>query len=385
MNKPTFELVAVDRHSKARAGILYTAHGIVETPVFMPVATQGAIKALDHHIAASLQYRMLLANTYHLYLRPGADVLRSMGGLHRFMRWKNAILTDSGGFQVYSLDGLRRVNNHGVEFRSHIDGSRHVFTPESVITMQRAIGADIIMAFDECIGYPASYQQASQALERTVRWEKQCLDIHQQQEFLYGYPQRLFAIMQGGIYRDLRQRCMEELCGLDYDGYAIGGLAVGEPVELMYELVDFSTSLLPTHKPRYLMGVGTPQNILRAIALGVDMFDCVMPTRNARNGTIFTTRGRLNIRNQRFKYADEPIDPAWEVLGVEPYSLSYLRHLFISGEILGLTIATWQNLAFYRWLVRTAREKILDGTFRQWSHELIEQFYPERENERATD
>lgn len=385
MRKPTFELVAVDRQTKARAGVIYTAHGIVETPVFMPVATQGAIKALDHRIAASLQYTMLLANTYHLYLRPGVDVLRSIGGLHRFMRWNGALLTDSGGFQIYSLDGLRRVSNEGVEFRSHIDGSQHLFTPERVILMQRIIGADIIMVFDECIGYPASYQDASQAMERSIRWGKRCLAIHQQQDSLYGYCQQLFAIMQGGIYRDLRRQCMEELCGLDYDGYAIGGLAVGEPAELMYELVDYSTSLMPTNKPRYLMGVGTPSNILQAIALGVDMFDCVMPTRNARNGTIFTTRGRLNIRNQRFRFADEPIDPAWEVLGIEPYSLSYLRHLFISGEILGLTIATWQNLAFYRWLVKTAREKILDGTFRQWSGELIEQFYPEAESERSTD
>ncbi|GBD05183.1 Queuine tRNA-ribosyltransferase [bacterium HR20] len=381
-----FELVATDPASKARAGLLRTEHGVVETPVFMPVATQGAIKALDHRIARELSYRMLLANTYHLYLRPGTDVLRAAGGLHRFMRWHGALLTDSGGFQVYSLGSIRRIRDDGVEFRSHIDGSRHLFTPESVIAHQRAIGADIMMAFDECIGYPATYQQATAAMQRSICWERQCLESHREQEFLYGYRQQLFSIIQGSIYLDLRQRCIEELCALPFDGYAIGGLAVGEPVSVMYEVVDHATDLLPADKARYLMGVGTPQNILRAIELGVDMFDCVMPTRNARNGTLFTTRGRINIRNQRFKFSDEPLDPAWEALGVEPFSLGYVRHLFVSGEILGLTIATMQNLAFYRWLVRTAREKILAGSFRQWAKSFLEQFYPETtlEGERST-
>ncbi|MCX8051705.1 MAG: tRNA guanosine(34) transglycosylase Tgt [Chlorobi bacterium] len=373
----TFEIVATDAQTKARAGILRTDHGIVETPVFMPVATQGAIKALDHRIAASLGYTMLLANTYHLYLRPGTDVLQSLGGLHRMMRWDGAILTDSGGFQVYSLDTLRRVFDDGVEFRSHIDGSRHLFTPASVIATQRAIGSDIMMAFDECIGYPAERRNAEAAMFRSIRWERQCLRVHEQLPLIYEHRQQLFAIIQGGIHRDLRKRCIEELCAEPFDGFAIGGLAVGEPTEAMYEVTDFSTDLLPHDKPRYLMGVGTPQNILRSIALGVDMFDCVMPTRNARNGTLFTTRGRINIRNQRFKHSDEPIEPAWEELGVEPHSLGYLRHLFVSGEILGLTLATWQNLAFYRWLVRTARQKILDGTFRQWSHQFLEQYYPD--------
>ncbi|GIV54308.1 MAG: queuine tRNA-ribosyltransferase [Candidatus Kapaibacterium sp.] len=379
----SFELVATDAQTKARAGLLRTAHGIVETPVFMPVATQGAIKALDHRTLRTLSYSLLLANTYHLYLRPGQQVLERFGGLHRMMRWDGAILTDSGGFQVYSLGSLRRVFDDGVEFRSHIDGSRHIFTPESVVAQQRSIGSDIMMAFDECIGYPASRQEAERALVRSLTWERRCWEAHCSQPFLYGYRQQLFGIVQGGAFADLRRTCIEELCSIPFDGYAIGGLAVGEPVELMYELTNRSTDLLPSDQPRYLMGVGTPQNILRAIALGVDMFDCVMPTRNARNGTLFTTRGRFNIRNQRFKCSDEPIDPAWEELGVEPYSLGYLRHLFVSGEILGLMIATWQNLAFYRWLVRTAREKILDGTFRQWSQQFLEQFYPDQQGERS--
>ncbi len=383
MRKPTFDLIATDTETKARAGIIHTAHGVVETPAFMPVATQGAIKALDHRFARSLSYSLLLANTYHLYLRPGTDVLERFGGLHRFMQWDRALLTDSGGFQVYSLGTLRRVTDDGVEFRSHIDGSRHLFTPESVVHSQRAIGADIMMAFDECIGYPASREQAERALDRSMRWEKRCYEVHRSVPFFYDYPQQLFAIIQGGTYSDLRRRSIEELCALSFDGFAIGGLAVGEPADLMYEITDYSTNLLPPSQPRYLMGVGTPQNILRSIALGVDLFDCVMPTRNARNGTLFTTRGRLNIRNVRFKYSDEPIDPAWQELGLEPYTLGYLRHLFVSGEILGLTIATLQNLAFYRWLVRTSREKILDGTFRQWSQSFLEQFYPDAKGERS--
>ncbi|MCS6999308.1 MAG: tRNA guanosine(34) transglycosylase Tgt [Bacteroidota bacterium] len=372
-----FTVIAHDPHSKARAGILYTDHGAVETPVFMPVATQGAIKALDHRMAEKLHYKMLLANTYHLYLRPGTEVLRRFGGLHRFMQWSGALLTDSGGFQVYSLDKLRRVFDGGVEFRSHIDGSRHVFTPWAVIEYQRAIGADVIMVLDECIGYPMTYQQAKEAMVRSVEWAKESLSAHKQIPFYYSYRQQLFGIVQGGTFFDLRQACTEQLCQLPFDGFAIGGLAVGEPIPLMYDVVDFSTDLLPPDKPRYLMGVGSPQNILQAIARGVDMFDCVMPTRNARNGTVFTTQGRINIRNQRFKYEEAPVEPRWEELGVEPISLGYLRHLFVAGEILGLTLATMQNLAFYRWLVRSAREKILAGTFRQWSGEFLEQFYPD--------
>ncbi|MCX7929665.1 MAG: tRNA guanosine(34) transglycosylase Tgt [Chlorobi bacterium] len=374
----TFEVVAIDPQTKARAGILRTDHGLVETPVFMPVATQGAIKALDHRIAAALGYSILLSNTYHLYLRPGTDALRALGGLHQMIQWAGAILTDSGGFQVYSLGALRRILDDGVEFRSHIDGSRHLFTPESVIATQRAIGSDVMMSFDECVGYPCTRHDAESALQRSIRWERECLHVHQNSAPLYGFRQQLYAIIQGSVYPDLRRQSIEELCALPFDGYAIGGLAVGEPAETMYEITDFCTDLLPLDKPRYLMGVGSPANILRSIALGVDMFDCVMPTRNARNGTIFTTRGRINIRNQRFKFSHEPVEPAWNELGVEAHSLGYLRHLFVSGEILGLTLATWQNLAFYRWLVRTARQKILDGTFRQWSKEFLEQYYPEQ-------
>ena len=377
LRSESFELVAADKDTKARAGLLHTDHGAIETPVFMPVATQGAIKALDHHIAEKLGYRMLLANTYHLYLRPGTEVLRAIGGLHRFMRWSGALLTDSGGFQVYSLDELRRISDDGVQFRSHVDGSLHHFTPESVMLHQRAIGADITMAFDECIGYPATYEHAEAAVIRSIRWARQCLDVHRCTEFYYEWRQQLFAIIQGSIFPDLRRRCIEELCSLPFDGYAIGGLAVGEPRDIMYEVVERTSDELPVEKARYLMGVGTPQNILRAIALGVDMFDCVMPTRNARNGTLFTTRGRMNIRNHRFKFSDDPLDPEWEALGIEPYTLGYVRHLFVSGEILGLTIATMQNLAFYRWLMRTAREKILEGSFRQWSRQFLERYYPE--------
>jgi queuine tRNA-ribosyltransferase len=308
-----------------------------------------------------------------MYLRPGTDTLKALGGLHRFSTWDRPILTDSGGFQVFSLKDLRKMREEGVEFQSHLDGSRHLFTPESVVDTQRAIGSDVFMVLDECTPYPATYTEARESMELTLRWAKRGRAHHLTQPYLYGHHQLQFGIGQGSTYKDLRQQCMDELVAMDFEGYAIGGLSVGEPAENMYEITAVSTERMPSDKARYLMGVGTPENIIRCIGLGVDMFDCVMPTRNARNGTLFTTQGRVNIKNATWKQRDEPIDPFVGVDSSANYSMAYLRHLFNAGEILGLMIATAQNIGLYMWLVRQAREKILDGTFRQWSVEIIEQ------------
>lgn len=364
--------------SGARAGRINTDHGVIPTPMFMPVGTQGAVKACDFNTLLSLDAPIYLANTYHLYLRPGAEVLTSVGGLHRLCGWERPILTDSGGFQVYSLRELRTMEEEGVMFKSHLDGSKHLFTPESVVETQRAIGSDLFMVLDECTPYPVSHAEAEQSAALTARWAQRSKQHHKSISFQYGYRQLQFAIGQGSVYADIRRSCMQQLINMDFDGYAIGGLSVGEPPEVMYEITALSASCMPPDKPRYLMGVGTPENILRAIGLGIDLFDCVMPTRNARNGTIFTTKGRLNARNAKWKVADEPIDDEVGCHTSSNISLAYLRHLFMAGEILGLMLATAQNIALYLWLVRTAREKILDGTFRQWAAATTDQLNAQR-------
>lgn len=374
-----FTLEHTDPSSGARAGRIVTDHGEIPTPIFMPVGTQGAVKAMDHRSLRELDTPIILGNTYHLYLRPGTDTLGQMGGLHRFSSWERPILTDSGGFQVFSLRDLRTMREDGVEFRSHIDGSKHVFSPERVVEIQRAIGSDIMMVLDECTAHPATYSEARQSMELTLRWAERSRRHHLVTPFTYGHRQVQFGIGQGSVYPDLRQMCMRSLVDMDFEGYAIGGLSVGESAEDMYAMTQASTDVMPIDRPRYLMGVGTPENILRAIELGVDMFDCVMPTRNARNGTLFTTSGRVNIKNARWKVADEPIDALVAAESSRKYSMAYLRHLFNAGEILGLMLATIQNVALYLWLVRTAREKILDGTYRQWAASMIERLNAPRQ------
>jgi len=367
-----FRILHTDPSSRARLGLLETAHGAVETPAFMPVGTQGTVKALDPRRLQELGVQILLCNAYHLYLRPGTDVIEHFRGLHRFIGWDKPILTDSGGYQIFSLQQLRRVSDEGVEFRSHIDGSSHVFTPERVVEIQRILGSDIMMVLDECPPYPAERRDIETAVRRTLQWASRSLRAFQQNEALYGYRQLLFGIGQGGINPDLRRFCLQELCQWDFDGFAIGGLSVGEPTEAMYEMIALSTELLPTDRPRYLMGVGTPENILTAIELGVDLFDCVLPTRNARNGQLFTTRGKINVRNARWRYSDEPLDPELNYPVSRTVTLGYLRHLFIAREVTALIIATEHNLAFYHWLLATAREKIRQGTFRQWKRSFLE-------------
>ncbi len=369
-----FTLLQRDPETHARLGLLRTAHGTIETPAFMPVGTQGTIKALDHRRARELGVQVLLCNAYHLYLRPGIRVIEHFGGLHRFIGWEKPILTDSGGYQIFSLQQLRRVYDDGVEFRSHIDGSLHVFTPEGLIEIQRTLGSDIMMVLDECPPYPAERAVLESAVQRTLHWAIRSLKALRQTEPRYGYGQLLFGIGQGGIDVELRRRCLQELCQWDFDGFAIGGLSVGEPTEAMYEMVALSTSLLPADRQRYLMGVGTPENILTAIELGVDLFDCVLPTRNARNGQLFTTRGVINIRNARWRFSDEVLDPGLDHPVSQTVTLGYLRHLFMAREITALLLATEQNLAFYHWLLQTARQKIREGSFRHWKRSLLETF-----------
>jgi queuine tRNA-ribosyltransferase len=340
----------------------------------MPVGTQGTIKALDHRRARELGTQMLLCNAYHLYLRPGTAVIEHFGGLHRFIGWDKPILTDSGGYQVFSLHQLRRISDDGVEFRSHWDGSLHVFTPERVVAIQRSLGSDIMMVLDECPPYPAERSVLEQAVRRTLLWAQRSLNAFRETEPLYGYPQLVFGIGQGGIEPELRRSCLLELCSMDFHGFAIGGLSVGEPTEAMYDMVALSTELLPPDRPRYLMGVGTPENILTAIEHGVDLFDCVLPTRNARNGQLFTTRGKVNIRNARWRLSDEPLDPELDYPLSQTVTRGYLRHLFLAGEITALSIATEHNLAFYHWLLATARQKIRDGSFRHWKRLFLERF-----------
>lgn len=363
----SFSIAANDPKSAARAGVLQTGHGPIETPIFMPVGTAGTVKACHiRDVREEAKAQIILGNTYHLYLRPGLDVLEAAGGLHKFNGWDRPILTDSGGFQVFSLTGIRKMKEEGVTFQSHIDGSRHLFTPEKVMDIERSIGADIMMAFDECTPGTADYNYAKQSMELTHRWLDRCVERFNATEPRYGYEQALFPIVQGCVYRDLRERSAEYIASKGADGNAIGGLAVGEPTEKMYEMIELVNSILPKDKPRYLMGVGTPANILEGISRGVDMFDCVMPTRNGRNGMIFTSEGIINLKNEKWKYDFSPVDPNGDTFVDAQYSRAYLRHLFVAGEILGPMIASLHNIAFYLWLVREARKHIIEGDFTNW-------------------
>lgn len=369
-----FTLQAKDKQSKARAGAIETAHGTLQTPIFMPVGTAATVKAVhQHELVNDIKAQIILGNTYHLYLRPGLEVIQRAGGLHRFNGWEKPILTDSGGYQVYSLSEVRKIKEEGVTFRSHIDGSKHLFTPENVMDTQRIIGADIIMAFDECTPYPCDYQYAKGSLDMTHRWLKRCCERFDHTEPLYGYEQTLFPIVQGSTYRDLREKSAETIASFGREGNAIGGLSVGEPAEEMYAMTEIVCDILPVEKPRYLMGVGTPVNILENIALGIDMFDCVMPTRNARNGMLFTRHGIINIKNKKWEMDFSPIDAESDLLVDRAYSKAYLRHLIRSQEILGAQIASLHNLHFYLWLVGQAREHILQGDFREWKNRMVKQ------------
>ncbi|WP_194777038.1 tRNA guanosine(34) transglycosylase Tgt [Pararhodonellum marinum] len=367
-----FELEKVDPQSKARTGTVTTEHGKIETPIFMPVGTAGSVKAVHQkELSEDIKAQIILGNTYHLYLRPGLGILEKGGGLHGFMGWEKPILTDSGGYQVFSLAGTRKINEKGVTFKSHIDGSKHDFTPENVMDIQRTIGADIIMAFDECTPYPCEMDYAKKSMEMTHRWLKRCISHFDQTEGKYGYSQTLFPIVQGSVFPELRKQSAEFIASCDREGNAIGGLSVGEPAEMMYEMTDMVTNILPQDKPRYLMGVGTPANILECIALGIDMFDCVMPTRNARNGMLFTSEGIINIRNEKWKDDFSPLDSGIDAYVSNFYSKAYLRHLVISKEMLGAQIASIHNLSFYLWLVGQARQHIQRGDFSVWKDSMV--------------
>lgn len=369
-----FKLEVTDSRTRARAGEITTDHGVIQTPIFMPVGTVGSVKAVhQRELADDIKAQIILGNTYHLYLRPGLKTLEMAGGLHKFNGWDGPILTDSGGYQVYSLSGVRKIKEEGVTFRSHIDGSKHLFTPESVMDTQRVIGADIIMAFDECTPYPCEYGYARRSMDMTHRWLKRCCDHFDQTQPKYGYSQTLFPIVQGSVYKDLRKQSAEMIASFQREGNAIGGLSVGEPAEDMYEMTEIVCDILPPDKPRYLMGVGTPVNILENIALGIDMFDCVMPTRNARNGMLFTKNGIINIKNERWKNDFSPIEEDSELFADRNYSKAYLRHLAHSNEILGSQIATLHNLHFYIWLVKEARARIIEGTFSEWKTTMVKQ------------
>ena len=360
-----------DPNSSARCGVITTDHGQIETPIFMPVGTVGTVKGVQRHdLEEDINAQIILGNTYHLYLRPGTHILRQAGGLHRFEGWKRPILTDSGGFQVFSLADIRKMNEEGVQFSSHIDGRKLMFTPESVMDIEREIGADIMMAFDECCPGTADYQYAKNSMERTHRWLDRCIARFDSTEDLYGYKQHLFPIVQGCVYKDLRQDAAKYLRDLDRDGYAIGGLAVGEPTEQMYDMIEVVNDILPQNKPRYLMGVGTPWNILEGIERGVDMFDCVMPTRNGRNGMIFTQNGIMNLRNKKWEDDFTELDPCGTSYVDHHYTRAYVRHLIHAQEMLGLEILSIHNLAFYLWLVGEARKHILAGDFKAWKDDI---------------
>ncbi|HSV88926.1 MAG TPA: tRNA guanosine(34) transglycosylase Tgt [Bacteroidales bacterium] len=367
-----FEILARDASTSARAGLIKTAHGVIKTPIFMPVGTVATVKALHHHdLDTSVKAQIILSNTYHLYLRPGIETIGKAGGLHRFMNWNKPLLTDSGGYQVFSLAHRRKLTPDGVTFQSHIDGSKHFFSPEKIIDIQRVIGADFIMAFDECTPYPCDYQYAKESMAITHSWLTRCCNHFDTGKAHYGNNQTLFPIVQGSTYRELRADSSRFVSDCNREGNAIGGLSVGEPAQVMYEITELVCSILPYDKPRYLMGVGTPENILESIALGIDMFDCVMPTRNARNGMIFTSEGFINIRNLKWKNDFNPIDPSGTVFVDQHYSRAYLRHLFVANEMLGPIVATLHNLRFYMWLVEQAGEHIKAGTFGVWKKNMI--------------
>lgn len=369
-----FDLVTKDLQSKARAGVITTGHGQIETPIFMPVGTVASVKGVhQRELKDDINPDIILGNTYHLYLRPQTDILEKAGGLHKFMNWDRNILTDSGGYQVYSLSGNRKIKEEGVKFKSHIDGSYHFFSPESVMEIQRTIGADIIMAFDECTPYPCDYRYAKRSMHMTHRWLDRCIAHLEKVPVKYGYDQAFFPIVQGSTYTDLRAQSAEYIANAGAVGNAIGGLSVGEPAEEMYAMSEVVCNILPEDKPRYLMGVGTPINILENIALGIDMFDCVMPTRNARNGMLFTANGTINIKNKKWEADFSPIDEMGITFVDTEYSKAYLRHLFAANEYLGKQIATIHNLGFYMWLVREARKHILAGDFREWKERMVKQ------------
>lgn len=367
-----FTLSKKDKNSNARSGILKTDHGEIKTPIFMPVGTAGTVKSVSQRdLEDQVNAQIILGNTYHLYLRPGIETLERIGGLHKFISWNKPILTDSGGYQVYSLSGRRKIIEEGVKFKSHIDGSSHFFTPENVMEIQKSIGADIIMAFDECTPYPCDYSYAKDSMEMTHRWLKRCVDGFNSTPFKYDYSQVLFPIVQGSTYSDLRKKSAEVISSFDLPGNAIGGLSVGEPHDLMYKHTEEVCAILPLDKPRYLMGVGTPSNLLECISLGIDMFDCVMPSRNARNGMLFTSEGIINIKNKKWENDFNPIDTNGVSSVDKRYSRSYLRHLFVSKEMLGPQIASIHNLSFYLWLVNESRNRIEDGTFREWKNKMV--------------
>ena len=369
-----FKLEATDQHSKARAGEITTSHGKIETPIFMPVGTVASVKGVhQHELENDINADVILGNTYHLYLRPKTEILEKAGGLHKFMNWNRPILTDSGGYQVYSLSGNNKITEQGVKFKSHIDGSTHFFSPEFSMDIQRSIGADIIMAFDECTPYPCEFNYAKRSMHMTHRWLKRCITHLEKTPVRYGYDQTFLPIVQGSTYKDLRKQSAEFIASVGAEANAIGGLSVGEPAEEMYEMTDIVCSILPEDKPRYLMGVGTPINILENIALGVDMFDCVMPTRNARNGMLFTAHGTINIKNKKWADDFSPIDEMGITYVDTAYSKAYLRHLFAAKEYLAKQIASIHNLGFYLWLVREARKHILAGDFTTWKNMMVNQ------------
>ncbi len=367
-----FQLHTTDTKSSARAGTITTDHGEIQTPIFMPVGTAGTVKAVHFKdIRDDVKAQIILGNTYHLYLRPGLKVIKEAGGLHKFNGWDKPILTDSGGYQVFSLSAQRKLTEEGAHFRSHIDGSKHLFTPESVMDIQRTIGADIIMAFDECTPWPCEYDYAKNSLDLTHRWLDRCISHFKNTEPKYGYSQTIFPIVQGSTFKDLRIKSAEYIASRGAEGNAIGGLSVGEPTEMMYEMTDLVCGILPKNKPRYLMGVGTPVNILENIALGIDMFDCVIPTRNGRNGMLFTSEGIMNMKNEKWKDDFSPLDENGTSFVDREYSKAFLRHLFMANEYLAPMIASLHNLAFYLWLVKTAREKIIGGTFAEWKAVMV--------------
>lgn len=374
MSALQFDLEHSDLNSRARAGKIITDHGEIITPIFMPVGTVGSVKAVSQHqLINDVKAQIILGNTYHLYLRPGLETIEKAGGVHKFLNWKRPILTDSGGYQVFSLAGTRKIKEEGVTFQSHIDGSKHLFTPETVMNIQRSIGADIMMAFDECPPGGSDHAYAKKSMQLTHRWLDRCMAQFISTPDKYGYTQNLFPIVQGGVHKDLRKESCEYIVSKNATGNAIGGLSVGEPEQAMYEICDFCCDHLPKNKPRYLMGVGTPWNILECISMGIDMFDCVMPTRNGRNAMLFTTKGVVNIDNKKWEHDFSPVDDGFDCEVSNYYSKSYLRHLIRSKEILGLTIASVHNLAFYLWLVKEARQKIIDGNFLSWKNSMIHQ------------
>ena len=367
-----FDLIKTDKNSKARLGEIQTAHGKIQTPIFMPVGTAGTVKGIhQHELVNDSKAEIILGNTYHLYLRPKLDTIEKAGGLHKFIGWEKPLLTDSGGYQVYSLAENRRITEEGVKFQSHIDGSYQFFSPENVIDIQRKIGADIIMAFDECTPYPCEYDYAKKSMHLTHRWLKRCCNRLDETSGLYGFEQSFFPIVQGSVYKDLREQSAEKIASFEREGNAIGGLSVGEPHEMLYEMTDVVCSILPNNKPRYLMGVGTPSNLLESIALGVDMFDCVMPSRNARNGMLFSSEGTINIKNKKWENDFSVLDKNGTSYVDKAYTKAYLRHLFASGELLGKQIATLHNIRFYLWLIEQAREQIANDTFASWKNKMV--------------